>query len=305
MSNRVVNAEKKEDVPNSFVPNSLLSVRNLTVKRKSKTLLDAVSFKVLQGEYLTIIGANGAGKSTLLKCLDNILTGWTGEILFEGLPIRKIGQRKLARRIAYVQQMVPVFFTFTVRQRVEMGRYPHLQPFSPISETDREIVETSMRSMGILHLADRFVETLSGGEKQKVQLAAALAQQTDVLCLDEPTTYLDYKHQHEISQWLRTFNREQGKTIIEVTHDVNRAVLSGTHVLALNSGKVVFDGKPELLMTQEHLHTIYDIDFQLADHPVLPLRVVLPEMPPNRFPLPDKIHQENGIDQDKAINGQS
>ncbi|MDR2706264.1 MAG: ABC transporter ATP-binding protein [Planctomycetaceae bacterium] len=259
----------------------LLSVSNLTVKRKTKILLDAVSFNVVRGEHLTIIGANGAGKSTLLKCLDNILTSWTGSILFEGQPVRKIAQRKLARRIAYVQQFVPNIFAFTVRQRVEMGRYPHLKPLSSISETDQQIVEEAMRSMDIVHLADRFVETLSGGEMQKVHLAAALAQQADVLCLDEPTTYLDYKHQREIGQWLRMFNQKQGKTIIEVTHDVNRAAMDATHVIALSSGKIVFDGHPASLMTQEHLRNIYGIGFQLTDHPVLPLKIVVPDAPIN------------------------
>ncbi|MDR2116418.1 MAG: ABC transporter ATP-binding protein [Planctomycetaceae bacterium] len=253
------------------------------MKRKNKTLLDAVSFDVSRGEHLIIIGANGAGKSTLLKCLDNILTSWTGNILFEGQPIRKITQRKLARRIAYLQQFAAGVFAFTVRQRVEMGRYPYLKPLSPISETDQQIVDDAMRSMDILHLADRFIETLSGGEMQKVQLAAALAQQTDVLCLDEPTTYLDYKHQHEISQWLRTFNQKQGKTIIEITHDVNRAALEATHVIALNLGKIVFDGVPKLLMTQEHLRNIYGIDFQLTDHPVLSFKIVVPDAPTQYF----------------------
>ncbi|MDR0610188.1 MAG: ABC transporter ATP-binding protein [Planctomycetaceae bacterium] len=259
----------------------LLSVNNLTVKRKTKILLDAVSFNVIRGEYLTIIGANGAGKSTLLKCLDNILTSWTGNILFEGQSVRKIAQRKLARRIAYVQQFMPNIFSFTVRQRVEMGRYPHLRPLSSISETDQQIVDEAMRSMDIVHLADRFVETLSGGEMQKVQLAAALAQQADVLCLDEPTTYLDYKHQREIGQWLRMFNQKQGKTIIEVTHDVNRAAMDATHVIALSSGKIVFDGNPELLMSREYLRNIYGVDFQLTDHPLLPLKIVVPDAPIN------------------------
>jgi iron complex transport system ATP-binding protein len=274
----VVNV-RKTDYGQTECP--LLSVSNLTVKRKTKILLDAVSFEVIRGEYLTIIGANGAGKSTLLKCLDNILTSWTGNILFEGQPVRKIAQRKLARRIAYVQQFVPNVFAFTVRQRVEMGRYPHLKPLSSISETDQQIVEEAMRSMDIVHLADRFVETLSGGEMQKVHLAAALAQQADVLCLDEPTTYLDYKHQREMGQWLRMFNQKQGKTIIEVTHDVNRAAIDATHVIALSSGKIVFDGNPASLMTQKHLRNIYGIDFQLTDHPLLPLKIVVPDAPIN------------------------
>jgi iron complex transport system ATP-binding protein len=269
---------------NSQDSSSLFSVRDLTVRRKTKTLLNTVSFDVVQGEYLTIIGPNGAGKSTLLKCLDNILTSWSGEILLEGKPVRRIAQRQLARRIAYVPQSMPNVFALTVRQRVEMGRYPHLKPLSTISETDQQMVEEAMQSMEIVHLADRFVETLSGGEMQKVHLAAALAQQADVLFLDEPTTYLDYKHQNEIGQWLRSFHRKQGKTIIEVTHDVNRAALDATHVIALSSGRIVFDGQPKSLMNPQHLRNIYEIDFQLVDHPVLPLKIVVPGLPTESYP---------------------
>jgi iron complex transport system ATP-binding protein len=254
----------------------LLSVHHLTVKYRTKTLLDTVSFNVDKGEYLAIIGPNGAGKSTLLKCLDNILTAWSGEVQFEGKSIRRIAQRDLARRVAYVQQSAPGVFAFTVRQLVEMGRYPYLNALSPISKTDQQIVDNAMQTMNITHLADRYVETLSGGEMQKVHLATALAQQADVLFLDEPTTYLDYKHQSEIGKLLRTFNQQQGKTIIEVTHDVNRAVLDATHVVALSSGRIVFDGNPRYLMSPEHLRNIYEIDFQLVDHPTLPLKIVVP-----------------------------
>jgi iron complex transport system ATP-binding protein len=119
---------------------------------------------------------------------------------------------------------------------------------------------------------------------QKVHLAAALTQQADVLCLDEPTTYLDYKHQREIGQWLRMFHQKQGKTIIEVTHDVNRAAMDATHVIALSSGKIVFDGDSVSLMTQKNLRNVYGIDFQLTDHPVLPIKIVVPDASINPIP---------------------
>ena len=254
----------------------LISVRNLTYRVGNKTLLDDVSFEVQAGEYLTIIGPNGAGKSTLLKCLDNILTDWSGTILLHGTPLRQIPQILLARRIAFVQQSVSKLFAFTVRQLVEMGRYPHLDWLSPLTEDDHRIVDEAMNAMGIAHLAHRTVDTLSGGEMQKTHLATALVQQADILFLDEPTTYLDYKYQSEIGRLLRTINQQQNKTIVEVTHDVNRALLDATHVVALSEGKVVFDGSPGYLMDTDHLRNIYDIDFQFVDHPSLPLRIVVP-----------------------------
>ena len=255
---------------------TLLSVRNLTLVNNGRPLLDDVSFAVAPGEYLAVIGPNGAGKTTLLKCIDLLLTSWNGEILFDGVSVRKIPRKTLARRIAYVQQSVRPVFAFTVQQIVEMGRYPHLKPFSPISETDQKIVADAMETMGVTELADRYLDTLSGGERQKVQIAAALAQEADVLFLDEPTTYLDYKHQSEIGRLLRTFNQRHRKTIIEVTHDVNRAVLDATHVIALVEGRIQFDGSPRYLMEPEHLRSIYRVDFQFVDHPTLPLKIVVP-----------------------------
>ena len=254
----------------------LISVQNLTYRAGNKVLLGDLSFDVQSGEYFTIIGPNGAGKSTLLKCLDNILTGWSGTILLDGVPLQQIPQIHLARRIAFVQQSVSKLFSFTVRQLVEMGRYPHLKWLSPLTEEDQHIVVEAMTAMGIVHLKDRTIETLSGGEMQKVHLATALVQQADILFLDEPTTYLDYKYQSEIGRLLRTINQQQNKTVIEVTHDVNRALLDATHVIALSEGKIVFDGSPGYLMDTDHLRNIYGIDFQFVDHPSLPLKIVVP-----------------------------
>ena len=254
----------------------LISIRNLTYRIGNKVLLDDLSFEVQTGEYLTIIGPNGAGKSTLLKCLDNIITGWSGSIMLGNVPLQQIPHIHLARRIAFVQQSVTKLFAFTVRQLVEMGRYPHLQWLSPLTESDRHIVDEALSAMGIAHLSDRTIETLSGGEMQKVHLATALVQQADILFLDEPTTYLDYKYQSEIGRLLRTINQQQSRTIIEVTHDVNRALLDATHVLALSEGKIVFDGSPGDLMDTDRLRNIYGIDFQFVEHPSLPLKIVVP-----------------------------
>ena len=255
----------------------IISIRNLTYRVGNKTLVDNISFEVHVGEYLTIIGPNGAGKSTLLKCLDNIYTNWSGSILLDGIPLRKIPPIQLARRIAFVQQSISNLFTFTVQQLVEMGRYPHLQWLSPLTEHDQKIVDEAMTAMGIAHLAARAIETLSGGEMQKVHLATALVQQTDILFLDESTTFLDYKYQSEIGRLLRTINQQQRKTIIEVTHDVNRALLDATHVLALSEGKIVFDGSPDYLLDTEYLRNIYGIEFQIVDHPILPQKIVVPQ----------------------------
>jgi len=224
----------------------LLSVHNLTVKRKAKILLDAVSFDVKQGEYLAIIGPNGAGKSTLLKCLDNILTAWDGEVLFEGKSIRRIAQRNLARRIAYVQQSAPGVFAFTVRQLVEMGRYPHLKSLSPISETDQHIVDDAMQTMSITHLADRYVETLSGGEMQKVALSCALIHEPDVLFLDEPTTGVDPVSRREFWGMLRRL-KERGITILVSTPYMDDATRCDRIALMLHGAFMTIDAPQDII----------------------------------------------------------
>ena len=254
----------------------MFKITNLSLIRSGRRILDGVSFGVEKGEYLAVIGPNGAGKSTLLRCLDRILTQWTGEILFEGTPIQKIPKKNLAKRIAFVQQMAPLGFAFTVRQLVEMGRYPHLSALSPISQSDQEIVDQAIETLQLQPFQERLVDTLSGGERQKVYIAVALAQQADILFLDEPTAHLDYKHQSEIGTLLRTFSQKNGKTIIEVTHDVNRAVLDATHVLAIADGRVVFDGNPEYLMDAEHLRDIFQVHFDFTNHPTLPLKIAVP-----------------------------
>jgi iron complex transport system ATP-binding protein len=259
-----------------FLENMLISVRNLTVKFNNNILIDNISFDVGRGEYLAIIGCNGAGKSTLLNCIDRIITNWSGEIFLDQMPLDKIRHKQIARKIAFVMQSKTIGLAFTVRQMVEMGRYPHLKPLTPISKTDQQIVAEAMELMKVDKIADRDFNTLSGGEKQKVLLATALAQQTEILLLDEPTTFLDYKHQSEIGKILRDLNQKHGKTIIEVTHDVNRAVLDATHVIALGAGNILFDGTPQYLMNPTHLHNIYNIDFQFTDHPVLPLKLAIP-----------------------------
>lgn len=258
---------------------SLLSVRNLTVVTPvagGVRLLDDVSFDVEAGGYTIIVGQNGAGKSTLLKCITRIQPQWRGEILLDGRSILTLSRKQAARRIALVPQAATCDFAFTVRQTVEMGRFPYQRPFSGISPADETVVCGVLEEMGISHLAARMVHTLSGGERQKVFLAAALAQEPELLLLDEPTTYLDYRHQADIGRLLRKINRDHNVTILEVTHEVNRAVLDGWHVVALTSGQVAFDGSPAVFMQPETLKHIFGIDFQLVEHPSLPLKMIVP-----------------------------
>jgi len=244
----------------------------------SKAILRAVSFSVRRGEYLSIIGPNGAGKTTLLKCLDRLLPVSSGGIAVFGRPLAEYSQKELARRIGYVPQADGRVLPFTVEQFVLMGRYPYLSPFASIGREDRQAVREALGTTGTLEFKDRLLGTLSGGERQSVYIAAALAQGADVLLLDEPTTFLDYRHQAEVRDLLARVNAS-GVTVVAVTHDVNRAVLDSHRIVALRDGAVVFSGPPAEVMRPEVLGRIYLTEFLLVSHPRADLPMILPNVP--------------------------
>jgi iron complex transport system ATP-binding protein len=259
-------------------PSVVIAVRDFSFRVGEKQILRGVSFSVRSGEYLSIIGPNGAGKTTLLRCLDRILTGGSGEIEVFGRPLGDFTQKELARRLGYVPQADGRVLPFTVEQFVLMGRYPYLSPFSSIRREDREAVRDALQVTGTEQFHDRLLDTLSGGERQKVYIAAAIAQGADVLLLDEPTTFLDYRHQAEIRELLAWVNRS-GTTIVAVTHDVNRAVLDSDRIVALREGAVAFCGRPEEVMQPSVLEGIYGTEFLLVGHPRAALSMIVPGTP--------------------------
>jgi iron complex transport system ATP-binding protein len=259
-----------------------IEVRGFSLRLGGKEILRDVAFEVRSGEYFSIIGPNGAGKTTLLKCLDRILTGGSGEIRVLGRPLAEYRQRDLARHMSYVPQADGRQFPFTVEQFVLMGRYPYLSPFSSIRPEDRRAVDEAMQLTGTAPFADRQLDTLSGGERQKVYIAAALAQGAEILLLDEPTTFLDYRHQAEIRNVLVRANAGSGVTIVTVTHDVNRAVLDSDRIMALRDGTVAFCGGPKDVMKPEVLERIYQTSLLLVEHPNTGLPVIVPSAPPER-----------------------
>jgi iron complex transport system ATP-binding protein len=255
---------------------NVIDVRNYSFRIGGKVVLRDVTFSVRRGEHLAIIGPNGAGKSTLLKCIDRILVGGAGQIDICGRPLEGFRQKELARLVSYVPQADVRIFPFTAEQFVLMGRYPYLSPFSSVRRQDREIVRHMLDVTGTAEFADRLLGTLSGGERQKVFIAAALAQGADVLLLDEPTTFLDYHHQAEIRGLLARVNRESGVTIVAVTHDVNHAALESDRIVALRAGGVAFCGPPRELMQPDALRRIYGTPLLLVDHPETGLPMIVP-----------------------------
>jgi len=254
----------------------ILRVEGYALAIEGKPILRDVSFHVAQGEYVTIVGPNGAGKSTLLKCLMRILRGGSGTIEVAGRPLESYTQRELARRLGYVPQADGRTAPFTVEQFVLLSRYPYLSPFAAASREDRDAVRAALQATDTVDLAERWMATLSGGERQRVYIAAALAQQADVLLLDEPTTFLDYRHQAAIRGVLARANQQQGVTILAVTHDVSAAALESDRILGLCAGAIEFSGSPEELMHADVLRRIYQTEFLLVHHPQTQLPVVVP-----------------------------
>jgi len=260
-----------------MTPMPILEIDHYSYSIGDKLILHDVSFEVTEGEFLSIIGPNGAGKTTLLKCIDRIWGGGKGTIRIFGKSLESYSQKELARLISYVPQADERLFPFTAREFVLMGRYPHLSPFSSVRPEDLEEVDRVMELTSTRGFAHRNIRTLSGGERQKVFIAAALAQGAKVLLLDEPTTFLDPKHERDVMHILTRLNQDEGITVVSVTHDINNAVLSGERVLALKEGSVLFSGLSSELMDNRVLNQIFDREFLLAPHPESGQPVILPE----------------------------
>ncbi|MFZ5833463.1 MAG: ABC transporter ATP-binding protein [Planctomycetota bacterium] len=256
-----------------------IEVRSLSFAIEDRSILHDVHFAVAAGEHVAIVGPNGAGKTTLVKCLDGLVSGWQGEISVLGRPLQDYPRRELARRIGYVPQADSRAWPFTVEQFVLMGRYPYFSPFRAIAAEDREAVHDALERTGTASFARRLMGTLSSGERQKVLIAAALAQGAEILLLDEPTTFLDYRHQAEIRRLLRATNRDRGVTIVAVTHDVSAAALDADRVLALCGGRVAFHGLPGELMNTTTLRAVFNTELLLVPHPRAAAAVIVPDTP--------------------------
>lgn len=252
-----------------------IDVRDLSFRIGGTEILGGISFTALDGEYLSIVGPNGAGKTTLLRCLVRVIVGFSGHVSVMGQPLQEYSQKELARLVSYVPQSDGRWFPYTGRQFVLMGRYPHLSPFANVGGEDLDAVEEALELTGTSDLADRDIRTLSGGERQKIMIAAALSQGSRIMLLDEPTTFLDPKHADDVTNILLELNGS-GVTILSVTHDINNAAVSSSNVLALKEGNVVFHGPTHEFMDNSILQALYDKSFRIIEHPDTGMSVVLP-----------------------------
>ena len=235
--------------------------------RRGARVVDSVSLSIAGGAIVGLIGPNGSGKTTLVRLLNGALTPAAGTVSLDGTPVSALSRRDLARRIAVVPQDTHVTFDFTVLEIVLMGRYAHLGAFALEGPADVSIARAALAATGTAALEARQFATLSGGEKQRVVIASALAQSSDILLLDEPTTALDIGFQHEIASLLARLNRERGTTMVISTHDLNLAAMLCTELVLMKSGRVLAQGLTREVLTAENIRRLYGIDADVADHP--------------------------------------
>jgi len=240
----------------------VLQADHLSVRRLGVTVLRDVSASIHPGQVVSIIGPNGAGKSTLMMALAGLLPVHAGRVLLEDRPISRYRRRDVARRLAYVPQIYDGYLGFAARDIVQAGRYAHLEPLTPLADADRQAVDEAVAACRITHLLDRRVETLSGGERQKVWIAAALAQQAPTLLLDEPTNALDPAHQVDLVRILHAWART-GRTLVVICHDLNLALALGGRVVALKEGTLFFDEPISVLEDTERLADLFGTPFVL------------------------------------------
>jgi iron complex transport system ATP-binding protein len=226
-----------------------------------------VSLSLPRGSIVGLIGPNGSGKTTLLRLLNGTLAPTRGVVSLDGVALATLSRRDLARRVAVVPQETQVTFDFSALEIVLMGRYAHLGAFALEGPDDVAIARKALASTGTVSLAARQFATLSGGEKQRVVIASALAQSSDILLLDEPTTALDIGFQFEIASLLVSLNREHGTTMIVSTHDLNLAAMLCSELVLLKAGRVLATGATKDVLTAVNIRQLYGVDADVTFHP--------------------------------------
>jgi iron complex transport system ATP-binding protein len=229
-------------------------------------VLEGVTLEAVRGAMVALLGPNGSGKTSLLRLLSGILRPRSGQVTLNGISIERLSRRELARHIAVVPQETHAMFDFTVLDMVMMGRYPHLGLFELEGLDDVEVAREALAATGTLDLQSRRFATLSGGEKQRVVIASALAQASDLLLLDEPTASLDLGYQFEIASLLQQLNIDRGTTMVVSTHDLNLAAALCRRVVLLKSGHVLASGPTEEVLTAPNVQRLYGIDADVQFH---------------------------------------
>jgi iron complex transport system ATP-binding protein len=246
----------------------MIEVSSIFFRYHEDWVLQDVSFRVEKGEFVGVIGPNGSGKTTLLKILYRLLVPQQGEVFFELVPMKKMERGDIAKRIAVVAQETQLLFPFSVLETVLMGRSPYLGHLMFESEKDLEIAKKAMAWTNILPFSERPMDELSGGERKRVFIARALAQESEVILLDEPTANLDIHHQIEFLDLILNLNRERGLTIAMASHDMNIASEFCDRLILLQEGRVFKIGTPREVVTKENIESVYGCEVWVDENPI-------------------------------------
>ncbi|GAB6389272.1 ABC transporter ATP-binding protein [Stutzerimonas marianensis] len=245
----------------------MLSLQDIEVRRDGRSVLALDALQLEAGSFTVILGHNGSGKSTLMNLLARQFPPDRGRIELDGKPLASYRQRLFAQKVAFLPQHLPDVAGLTVRELVRLGRFPWRGLLARWQPEDEHAIDQALQQTDIAHYADHLADSLSGGERQRAWVAMLLAQQAPLLLLDEPTSALDLAHQYGLMTLLRALNRETGRAIVAILHDVNLAARFADRIVALKGGRCFFDGSPDQLLSGERLSALYDVEIRLVEQP--------------------------------------
>ncbi|MEI3611509.1 ABC transporter ATP-binding protein [Pseudogracilibacillus sp. SO30301A] len=259
-----------------FSPDSKLWTENITIKYgNNRVISQNLSVKIPNKSFTVIVGPNACGKSTLLRALSKLITPSAGHVLLDGKDIMKYKSKEVARKLGFLPQSSTAPNGITVANLIAHGRYPYQTLVSQWTSEDEAAVLSAMEVTNTSELSDRFVDELSGGQRQRVWIAMVLAQQTPILLLDEPTTYLDIAHQIELLELFKNLNA-QGNTMVAVLHDLNHAARYANHMIAMKEGQIVAQGNPSDIVTEQLVEKVFGMKCTIIDDPISHTPLVVP-----------------------------
>lgn len=253
-----------------------LSAEGVTLAYGDRTIVDTLDLSLPPGRVTAIVGANACGKSTLLKAMARLLSPSAGRVLLDGKAIHRMPTKQVARVLGLLPQSPVAPDGIAVSDLVSRGRHPHQGALSRWTRTDDDAVARALDATDTAHLADRHVDQLSGGQRQRVWIAMALAQETDVLLLDEPTTFLDISHQIDVLDLLTDLNRERGTTVAMVLHDLNLAARYADHLVAMAAGRIVAAGTPDEVLTEDTVQEVFGLRSRVVPDPLTGRPMIVP-----------------------------